>query len=100
MNESSLIETIKITPILPQPKPENEVNEWTEGQVEKWANDCKIRQEILENILPCNGQVLSQLYNMKKEAPEFFYKSITSNKILPTRDIAQFMLKLETLFRK
>jgi len=78
----------------------NKAIEWRESQVEQWANGCKIRQDILENILPCNGKVLHQLYCMKKEAPEFFYKSITSNKMLPTREIAMFALELDNLFHK
>ena len=85
----------------PNLKPaKNKAIEWPESQVEKWAIDCKIRQDILENILPCNGKVLHQLYCMKKEAPEFFYKSITSNKMLPTREIAMFTLELDNLFSK
>ena len=97
-----------MTPIIPSKSNENEqkpiskkgVNEWKEKDVDKWAKGCKIRQDILENILPCNGKLLGQLYNMKREAPEFFYKSITSNKNLPTRDIAQFAMELELLFKK
>ena len=81
-------------------QPINTPAEWTENQVEKWSIEKKILKDILENILPCNGKILNQLYNIKVEAPEFFYKSISSNKVLPTREIAIFTLELDILFKK
>lgn len=73
--------------------------EWSEKNVEKWLNEKKINSIIIRNVYPCNGQILHQLFVMQCEAPEFFYKSISSNELIPTRDIAFFSLELKQLFQ-
>ena len=73
--------------------------EWSETSVEKWLNEKKINPIIIRNVYPCNGQILNQLFVMQREAPEFFYKSISSNELIPTRDIAFFSLELKQLFQ-
>ena len=74
------------------------VLEWNESEVNLWLKDKKIHKNIITNISPCNGKLLHQLYNIKLEAPEFFYKSISSNKILPTVEILLFVSELTNLF--
>ena len=74
------------------------VEKWNEKDVETWLSKNSIHSIIVGNILPCNGKVLIQLYNMEQKAPEFFYSSISSNGQINTREIALFSLCLKELF--
>lgn len=64
--------------------------DWTETDVNKWLSSKYINTIISENVKPCDGKILFQLYEMMNEAPEFFYSSITSNNTIPTREVAVF----------
>lgn len=78
-----------------------EIN-WTETQVQKWFIEKKIDQTIIKNISPCDGRVLYELFIIKNETPEFFYKSIgfanNSFKNTNLRDIAHFSYELKKIF--
>lgn len=76
------------------------VLDWTESQVNEWLKEKKIHKKIVDNITPCNGKLLNQLYSIKSEAPEFFYHSVASNKTLPTIEIVLFVSELTNLFGK
>jgi hypothetical protein len=81
-------------------KNSKKVLDWTESQVNEWLKEKKIHKKIIENITPCNGKLLGQLYSIKSEAPEFFYHSVASNKTLPTIEIVLFVSELTNLFGK
>jgi hypothetical protein len=76
------------------------IESWNEKQVDDWLNDKNIHPVIVENVRPSNGKLLSQLFSMQQEAPEFFYSSISSNKQITTREVALFAFELKTLFEK
>lgn len=71
---------------------------WTEKDVKHWLKEKKIHSKIVANVFPSNGQVLRQLVQIQSEAPEFFYKSISSKMAVPTRDVAIFAHELKNLF--
>ena len=66
-------------------------------QVKDWFLSKNLIK-IYEEVKPVNGGVLYQLYDMKKNIPEFFYKSITKNETLDYKTIANFGNLLENLF--
>jgi hypothetical protein len=73
--------------------------DWNESNVERWLADKEINPIIVNNVKPCNGLLLYELYYMLNNAPEFFYSSITSyNSNVPTRDAAKFSYELKKLF--
>jgi hypothetical protein len=72
---------------------------WTEDQVKDWFLSKNLIK-IYEEVKPVNGGVLYQLYDMKKNIPEFFYKSITKNETLDYKTIANFGNLLENLFER
>ncbi len=98
------------------------VENWNESKVHEWLKSKKIHSTIIQNLIPCNGKLLTQFYSMLNNAPEFFYKSISSdhhqysqqqqqqqsssvdvNKKalagLHTRDVALFSYELKNLFK-
>lgn len=79
-----------------------EIN-WTESQVQKWFSEKKIDASIIRNISPCDGRVLYELFMIKNETPEFFYKSIgfvnNTFKNATLRDIAHFSYELKKIFQ-
>ena len=93
-----------ISPVKSENKSTNDphhlVNQWSEKDVNKWLEEKKIHPVIIENIIPSNGQILLQLYEMLSTCPEFFYTSLSSNKIIKTRETAAFAIELKNLFKK
>lgn len=74
------------------------IENWTEDEVKKWFTDCKIHESIMEELFPCTGIILQQLYDMKSTAPEFYYQSMGKNKNVNLRSILQFTHHLNKLF--
>lgn len=75
---------------------------WTESQVLKWFTEKRIDPAIVKNVSPCDGRVLYELFLIKHETPEFFYKSVgfaaNSFKSPSLREIALFSYELKKLF--
>lgn len=77
----------------------NQPYDWTQKDVEKWLKDKHISPVIARNLLPCDGQILNQLYLMQSQAPDYFYKMINTNTNIPIREIAVFTLELKKIFQ-
>lgn len=73
---------------------------WTEAEVGNWLNEKKIKTSIIENIAPCDGKLLQQLYQISKEVPEFFYSSLRADSKASLKDVAFFTSELKSLFIK
>lgn len=90
--EPDLIKSHHITKSGPQ------IITWSQQKVEKWLIESEINPGIIKNILPCDGALLNQYYDMQLSCSEFFYNSISFNKQIPFRDVALFGYKLKKLF--
>ncbi len=71
---------------------------WSQEEVLKWLKEKEISAAIIESIMPCDGTLLNQFYDMQTSCPEFFYNSISQNKQIGLRDVAVFGKELKTLF--
>ena len=61
--------------------PENvDVKKWSENDVLKWLNDNEIDKNLISIIMPCNGIILKQLFELRHDAPEFFFQSLNCSK--------------------
>ena len=70
---------------------ENKTIDWSELEVDNWLSAKNINKTISENVKPCNGKILFQLYEIMISAPEFFFTSITSqDSRISTREVASF----------
>ena len=76
--------------------------EWKEEDVDSWLTEKKFSRALIENIKPCNGKILYQLYLMCKTAPEFFYCTLRtdSNNKINLKDLAFFSYELNNLFNE
>jgi hypothetical protein len=77
------------------------IHDWSVDLVNKWFQDNNINKTIIDSLSPCDGQLLAQVYDLNKQAPEFYYQSISANKsqsAIPIRDILLFTMKLKKLF--
>lgn len=72
---------------------------WGESEVDAWFGTNNIDKTIREKLVPCNGQILRQLYDMKQTAPEFYFKSLAENSSVDLKAILIFTNFLEKLFR-
>ncbi len=71
---------------------------WSQEEVLKWLKEKEISAAIIESIMPCDGTLLNQFYDMQISCPEFFYNSISQNKQIGLRDVAVFGKELKILF--
>ncbi len=76
----------------------NDASKWSENDVEIWFK-AKGNLLIYEQIKPCDGLLLQQLYDMQINAPEFFYQYISMDNKLDKRSILVFSSALKHLFR-
>ena len=72
---------------------------FSEKEIENWIYERKIIKEISETLLPCDGELLYEIYQFYQKIPEYFYSSLNPNKTLKLRDIAHFTKELKTLFK-
>ena len=75
------------------------VLKWNESDVEEWIRMKKIDISILDDLRPCDGRILNQLYKILTTAPEFFYCALTAKNKISLRDVAVFTSELESLFK-
>ena len=81
------------------PKSINALN-WSELDAEKWIKDKKFHKEIAESLLPCNGKLLNQLFEMYNKIPDYFYSSLNGSKTIRLRDLLYFSNELKEIFEK
>ncbi|CAF0894381.1 unnamed protein product [Brachionus calyciflorus] len=76
------------------------ISSWDESQVNEWFINNKIDMKIYEKFLPFNGVILQQLYEMRRDAPEFYYQSIKfkDTEQIDLNSIMNFTHLLKTLF--
>ena len=75
------------------------VSNWSEEQVKEWFNNTKISNLIAENLAPCDGVLLEQLYATMTEVPEFFHSILRSDSKASLKDIVVFTSALKALFK-
>ncbi len=70
---------------------------WTNDQVKEWFEKNEIT-DLHKILVPINGRLLSQLYEIKIHTPEFFYKSLVKNDHIDIKKVAIFSDLLMELF--
>jgi hypothetical protein len=73
------------------------IENWSEEQVKDWFMEKNLNMKIFDAFAPLNGDLLFQIYEMKKCSPEFYYQSL--NRIVDDmRSILNFSLNINKLF--
>jgi len=75
------------------------VTNWNESDIEKWFSEEAINMLILEDLRPCDGKILNQLFEILTTSPDFFYSALTAKNKINLRDVAVFTYKLKKLFK-
>lgn len=70
---------------------------WSETEVEQWFKSIE-NDYLFEKLKPCNGKLLHQLYQMHKNAPEYFYKFISVSDQFNHRSILVLTYNLSNIF--
>lgn len=70
---------------------------WNEQQVKEWFESNNIDHKIVKEFYPCTGEVLKQLYDMRNDAPEFYFQSLKTNKT-DLKNVLEFTNLLKKLF--
>lgn len=79
----------------------NKINaeNWNAAQVKEWCTKNNISKYIIDSLDDeIDGGVLYQLYDLKKNLPQFFYQSITKNEKVDHISVAKFSNFLKKLF--
>ena len=90
MNENNKAQDVKAN--------SNSIVKWSETEVKEWFIKNSINLAILEYLSPCSGIVLKQIFDMKNNAPEFFYNSLKEVKGANISAISLFSHFLVLLF--
>ena len=75
----------------------NDVVAWSDQDVKSWFEKVEC-SSLYESLKPCNGELLQQLNDMRKNAPEFFYQFIWLDKSLDRRTLLLFANNFRKLF--
>lgn len=97
-------DNVDLKPNLNNNNTDEKMNEkllWNEKQVEKWLEEKNFNDHLLNNLRPCDGKILFQMFNMLETVPEFFYSTIRSdsNNKITLKDLAKFSFELKQLFK-
>ena len=76
---------------------ESEAKSWNEVEVEKWFNEINLKP-IYEVLKPINGSILYQLYEIKRDTPEFYNYSMAQYNTISIIQVARFNDFLIKLF--
>lgn len=74
-----------------------EVLGWSEDRVKQWFTENNIDHRLVKEFYPCTGEVLKQLYDMRNDAPEFYFQSLKTNKT-ELKHVLEFTNLLKKLF--
>ncbi len=69
---------------------------WKESDVKNWAKNFDTL--IVDLIEGFDGKMLKHLHNIKINAPEYYYSTISHNKTVKLKSCVKFSLELEQLF--
>lgn len=75
------------------------VKNWSEVQVKEWLDSNQTNQFIVEQIFPCDGNILIQLYEMRRDAPEFYYQALNKNNTVDLKSIMLFTQYLKSFLK-
>lgn len=76
------------------------VEYWSDDDVKECLLSMNIDQMILDKILPCDGAVLKQLYDIKHETPQYYVQLLDKESQLEIRSVLAFNTLLDKLFSK
>jgi hypothetical protein len=73
---------------------------WDEKQVATWLLQENVHEAIYNAFKKLNGQTLKELYNIKRENPQYFHQSLVeeTNRQVKLSELAYFISKLTKLF--
>ena len=72
--------------------------EWNREEIRQWFVENQLNLDIFFNLDIENGKELKHLYDLKFEAPEFFYQSLSKKTNQDTLVITKFARNLDYLF--
>jgi hypothetical protein len=74
------------------------IKNWTHGDVEKWVSKVGIDFEICKILRNFNGEMLNQLNSVKKNSPDYFFSVISRNNTIEIIHVLRFIGEFEKLF--
>jgi hypothetical protein len=75
----------------------NKPLEWSNQELQDWIEKQNFSSHINEFLKSFDGEILKQLYLVKSEAPEYFYKLVSNNSTIQFENVAKFVINLNEL---
>ncbi len=66
--------------------------------VSKWLNNYQFNKQIQKNLQNFDGELLQQLYTIYKDAPEYYFKTLSQNHQIDLFSVVKFTNELNKLF--
>jgi hypothetical protein len=73
-------------------------SQWDNLELQDWVEKQNFSTQINQFLKNFNGEILKQLFLVKSEAPEYFYKLVSNNSTIQFENVAKFVIKLNELF--
>ena len=70
-----------------------------ENDVRRWLHTNNIHESIIRYLLPCDGEMLRQIYDMRKRNPGFFDQALFKLEDITLVSVAKFSASLDKLFQ-
>ncbi|CAF0818823.1 unnamed protein product [Brachionus calyciflorus] len=74
------------------------IDKWDDLKCKEWFESNGLNMNIYNNLTLCNGIILHQLYEMRCDAPEFFYQMLKNFEGVDMNSILNFTYFLKKLF--
>jgi hypothetical protein len=78
---------------------EDKPSQWDNQELQDWVDKQNFSTQINQFLKNFNGEILKQLFLVKSEAPEYFYKLVSNNSSIQFENVAKFVIKLNELFK-
>lgn len=86
------------------PKPSEQVvkqapstQSWTKTQVQEWLRANSIDENIQKALIDFNGEMISELINIRNTASEYFFNSISQRNLVQLNEVVKFSNVLRKL---
>lgn len=75
------------------------IENWDQEKVKDWFESNRIDINLVNQFFPCDGSILQQLYEMRRDAPEFYYQALNKNQNIQLKSLVHFTHCLNKIFK-
>ncbi len=74
-------------------------SKWSNQELTEWVEKQNFTSDIIQLLKYFDGEVFEQLFLLKSQAPEYFYKVVSNNSNIPFENVAKLVIKMNQEFK-